>query len=249
MNISNARSEYHQTNPFQLKLFKKGIFWILLNEESFFIAKYFSLKITPHDKQHVKVGFPLSSQKRWLGELEKHGLGYVLIDKYQTPDGETKRKIIDQIPGKYYNTLLQINLQEYELTRQRILWLGRIWLEEKQQRNFLLKDKIEEMYLIVSQRLIKMPKIERRYFREKIERIMIDVLWDVYEYMYFPTKRRESIKRIQESIFVVREYTRFLYSMGKIKNDTVFLNAGEKWVEILKIVKTLENKEEIDKSQ
>ena len=121
MNISNARSEYHQTNPFQLKLFKKGIFWILLNEESFFIAKYFSLKITPHDKQHVKVGFPLSSQKRWLGELEKHGLGYVLIDKYQTPDGETKRKIIDQIPGKYYNTLLQINLQEYELTRQRIL--------------------------------------------------------------------------------------------------------------------------------
>jgi len=46
-------------------------------------------------------------------------------------------------------------------------------LEEKAQSNFLLKDKIEELYLIISQWLIKMPKIERRYFREKIEKMFI----------------------------------------------------------------------------
>jgi hypothetical protein len=115
-------------------------------------------------------------------------------------------------------------------------------LEEKQQKNFLLKDKIEEMYMIVSQRLIAMPKIERRYFREKIEKLFMEMLTEVYEFMYIPEERGKHISEIIKHCMIIREMTRFLYKMGKIKNDSAFLQTGEKRVEILKITKTIKQK-------
>jgi len=242
MKISKAWEIFHEKYPFQLKIFKKWIFWILLDYEAFFVAKYVCMKLTPHDKQHIKVWFPISSEKKRLGELQKKWLGYILIDKMQDPSGEVIRYSKENISGKYYNTLLQINLEDYELTKQRILWLWKLWLEEQQPKTFLLKDKIEDLYLIISQRLIKMPKIERRYFREKIEKMMINLLGYIYEYMYIPATRSTTIKKISESSLIIREYTRFLYKLGKIKNDNVFLDTGEKWLEIMKITKTLQNK-------
>jgi hypothetical protein len=89
-----------------------------------------------------------------------------------------------------------------------------------------------------------MPKIERRYFREKIETMYMGLLGLVYEYMYVPQTRADTIKKINQHCLILREYTRFLYKLGKIKNDTVFLDAGEKWLEIMKITKTLQNKHE-----
>lgn len=87
-----------------------------------------------------------------------------------------------------------------------------------------------------------MPKIERRYFREKIEKMMINLLGYLYEYMYIPATRSNTIKKISESSLIIREYTRFLYKLGKIKNDNVFLDTGEKRLEVMKITKTLQNK-------
>jgi hypothetical protein len=55
MKISKAWEIFHEKHPFQLKIFKKGIFWIFLDQEAFFVAKYLSMKLTPHDKQHIKV--------------------------------------------------------------------------------------------------------------------------------------------------------------------------------------------------
>lgn len=71
MKISKAWEYFHEQHPFELKIFKKGIFWILLDHEAFFVAKYLSMKLTPHDKQHIKVGFPMSSQLRRLDEFKK----------------------------------------------------------------------------------------------------------------------------------------------------------------------------------
>jgi len=86
-------------------------------------------------------------------------------------------------------------------------------LEEKTQSNFLLKDKIEELYITISQWLIKMPKIERRYFREKIEKMFMDLLSSVYEFMYFPSKRVSSIENIIQLSMIIREMTRFLHKL------------------------------------
>lgn len=88
-----------------------------------------------------------------------------------------------------------------------------------------------------------MPKIERRYFREKIEKMFMELLSNVYEFMYFPSKRVSSIENIIQLSMIIREMTRFLYKLGKIHNDNVFLQTGEKWVEVLKITKSIQQKQ------
>jgi hypothetical protein len=77
--------------------------------------------------------------------------------------------------------------------------------------------------MIVSQWLIKMPKIERRYFREKIEKLFMDLLVSVYQFMYIKSLRKALINDIINFCLVIREMTRFLYKIGKIKNDNAFL--------------------------
>lgn len=52
--------------PNKLKIFKKWIFWILLEEEAFFISKYFSFKITVLDKNTIKIWFPDRSKQKCL---------------------------------------------------------------------------------------------------------------------------------------------------------------------------------------
>jgi hypothetical protein len=241
MKIIKARADMHQQYPFQLKFFKKGMFWVLLEEEAFFASKHFSLKLTPHDKHHIKIGFPVSAENNRFWKFENAWLWYVLIENIQKIADKT-RQVTKSVPWKYFNILYQINLEDYQLTKERILWLSSLNLEEKQQKNFLLKDKIEEMYLIISQRLIKMPKIERRYFREKIEKMMMNMLALIYEFMYSTQTRKESIDQIMQQSLIVREFTRFLYKLGKIKNDNVYLDTAGKREEILKITKTLQNK-------
>ena len=43
-------------------------------------------------------------------------------------------------------------------------------------------------------------------------------------------------------MLVAREFTRFLYKSSKIMKDGFYLDVGERWIEVLKIVKTLRNK-------
>lgn len=242
MKICAVYDEYQKTHPRTLKIIKKWIFWILLDHEAFFVAKYFSMKITKHDRQHIKVGFPISSQHHRLEQFANHGLWYLLIDK-SSVGPEQSYQIINQHKGVSYQKIHPIDLQDYEITKNRILWLYKLGLEEKIQSNFLLKDKIEELYIIISQWLIKMPKIERRYFREKIEKMFMELLSNVYEFMYFPSKRVASIENIIQLSMIIREMTRFLYKLGKIHNDNAFLQTWEKWVEVLKITKSIQQKQ------
>lgn len=226
----------------KLKIIKKWIFRILLDQEAFFVAKYFNMKLTQHDKNHIKVWFPVSSSKNWLDLFASKWLWYVLIDKTKDELGNINYIVSKNFRWNYYNRIFQIDLEDYELTKSRILWLFKFWLEEKKEQNFLLKDKIEELYMIVSQWLIKMPKIERRYFREKIEKLFMDLLVSVYQFMYIKSLRKALINDIINFCLVIREMTRFLYKIGKIKNDNAFLQTWERRVEILKITKTIQQK-------
>jgi hypothetical protein len=48
----------------------------------------------------------------------------------------------------------------------------------------LLKDKVEDVYIIFLDLLLKLPKKERYFLREKIERLFLDILEKLYFYMY-----------------------------------------------------------------
>jgi len=234
--------DFYQDNilkyPNKLKIFKKWIFWILLEEEAFFMSKYFSFKMTSLDKNTIKIWFPDSSKNKYLWLLDEKNIWYVLIDKKE--DNFIVNFCSDW--KKYYNSFYNINLEDFSLTKQRILWLNKIWFEEKNEKNFLLKDKIEDIYIIVVDLLLKLPKKERYFFREKIERLFLDLFEQVYNYMYNIWDRKNLIESIFNKSIILREFFRLLYKIWKIKNDNIYLNLWDKWIEVLKICKWIKEK-------
>ncbi|MDR1945037.1 MAG: hypothetical protein LBQ59_02935 [Candidatus Peribacteria bacterium] len=48
----------------------------------------------------------------------------------------------------------------------------------------MLKDKVEDVYIIIFDLLLRLPRKERYFIRERIERLFLDVFEDIYSYMY-----------------------------------------------------------------
>ena len=234
MKIIDSWYELDKKYQNKLKIIKKWIFWILLNEEAFFMSKYFNMKITVLDKQNIKVWFPDLSKNKWLKLLENLWLWYVLSCVNQN---------IEVVKNwNYYNKIYNLNLSDYNITKDRILWLNKFKLEDKNENNFLLKDKFEIIYTDFIDLLMKLPKKERYFLRESIERLFIETLKQIYNYMYNIWNRKEIIKNIFSNVMIIREFTRFLYKIGKIQNDNIFMDLASRLVDILKICKWIENK-------
>lgn len=233
MKIKNMYLVLSKKYSNSIKIIKKWIFWIALDEEAYFMAKTFHLKITKLDKETIKVWFPDTSKTKWLNIFKNNNLAYILINKVLD-----NYEIVDIQKWSY----IKYNLEDYELTKDRILSLKKLDIEEKNEKNFLLKDKLEHIYLLTSELLLKLPKKERYYFRDKIEKVFMDLLFDVYSYMYNLWDRKILIGEIFKKSLILREYGRFLYKLWKIKNDTVFLDIWDKWTEVLKICKGIQNK-------
>lgn len=232
-------SEYYNkiADKQELKIFKKWIFWILLNEEAFFMAKHFNMKITKLDKENIKIWFPDSSKNKWLEILKNKNIWYILIER------ENDNFIEKQVnKWNHFSSIFKINIEDYLLTRDRILNLNKLNLEDKNEKNFLLKEKLEDIYMISSGLLMRLPKKERYYFREKFERLFMDLLEYVYKYMYNLEDRKVIIEKIFSVSIILREYFRFFYKIWVIKNDNVFIDLWDRWLEILKICKGIRNK-------
>lgn len=220
-----------------IKIVKKWIFWVILNEEAFFFSKYFNMKLTVLDTKTIKVWFPDWSKNKWINILEENNISYILFEKIN--GGYNKTKIF---ASKQFSSIYKIDLEDYNFTKNRLLWLNKIWLEDKNEHNFLLKDKLEDIYMILLELLLKLPKKERYFFREKIEKQFLDLFEQVYIYMYNLWDRKIIIKNIFNITMILREFTRFLYKLWKIKNDNVYLDLWDKWIEILKICKGIMKK-------
>ena len=54
----------------KLRIIKKWIFWVILNEEAFFISKIFHFKLTKLDKETIKIWFPDWSKDKWIEVLK-----------------------------------------------------------------------------------------------------------------------------------------------------------------------------------
>lgn len=227
----NSQSEKYNS---YLKIVKKWIFWILLNEDAFYIHKKFNLKLTILDKVSIKVWFPDSSKDKWLNNFNEKWISYILFEK--------ENDIFIKKQEYKWKTNFKIDLEDYNLTRDRILWLDKIWLEQKNEKNFLLKDKLEDIYIILNELLLKLPKKQRYFFREKIERLFLDLFEEVYKYMFDLTDRKIVIQDIFNKTLILREFTRFLYKQWKIQNDNIYLDLWDKWLEVIKISKSIINK-------
>lgn len=237
MKIKDIYTELQDKYKWKLKIFKKWIFWILLEEEAFFMSKVFHFKITSLDKNTIKIWFPDQSKNKWLKFLDEKNISYVLIEKNLNDFWVIHIKKWDS-----YQDIFRVDLEDFELTKQRVLWLKKLDLEDKNEKNFLLQNKIEDLYIILSKLLIKLPKKERFYFRDKLEKIFLDTLELVYRYKYNLWDRSSLIELIFSNSIILREYCRMLYNLSIINNDNIYLDIWEKWVEILKICKWIKNR-------
>ncbi len=78
---------------------------------------------------------------------------------------------------------MSYDIEDYLLTSTRILEKD-ITRKEEKTKNFLLKDKLEELFCLLQEILLRLPKKERYFLREKIERNFLELLEKVYQYMY-----------------------------------------------------------------
>jgi hypothetical protein len=227
-------SEYHASvlavrYPRHLKCVRKGAFYILLSEEAFFLSEKFSFRLTPLDRSTVRVGFPANSLEKWKRAFFDAGWAFVL----------SRGDECEEFPGTYPLAGNPVDAEAYSLVRARILRLGSVGLEDRETKKFLLKERAEELFLITNGFLMKIPKKERYFLREKIERSMIGILDSIYRYSYLVSERPRLAESVFAEILVFREFVRLVRHMGHLGKDAVYLDVSERCVEMLKIAKAL----------
>lgn len=84
-----------------------------------------------------------------------------------------------------------------------------------------------------------MPKKERFYFREKSERLMLDILEDVYRYAYDTQSRPETATRLSINVLVFREFLRLAFDAEMGIPAGTYLSIGRDLLSALKILKAL----------
>lgn len=213
------------------KFFKKWNFFILLDEEAFCFSKLFSFKLTWLGKNHIKIGFPCSSKEKWSEKLKKADYSFVIFDN--------ESKVLSEYEWKIS---FNVDISDYMIAFKRILTLDKLDIEDEKQKNFLLKQKLEDIYKKMSFFIMKFPKKERFYLREKIEKQMIDILHDTYIFAYEPKSRKDKSKDIFQKLLILRDFFRLAYNISNHLKDTVYLDLSNDLIEVLKITKTLINK-------
>jgi hypothetical protein len=132
MKIKDFINSLEKDYDFKLKIIKKWIFWILINEDAFFFSNFFHLKITILDKQTIKVWFPDGSKQKWLSILKQNNLAYTLYEKEDWVYKEIWKNLWIR-----YTDIFKFDLEDYNLTKERILWLNKVWFEEKKEKKIL----------------------------------------------------------------------------------------------------------------
>jgi len=234
MKISQIYEELKSTHPKSLKIIQKWAFCVFVNSESFAISKRYNLKLTKLDRDSIKAWVPITALDKWLDIFIKDGLSFVLIWK--------EKEILRYQAGKYLLDISHIDIEDYKLTKERILWLNKLWFETKNIPNFLLEQKLQKLYILSLDLLLRLPKKERYFFREKIERLFLDTFEIVFKYKYNLWERTIFITEIFNNTLLLKEFFRMFYNIWKIKWDIFFLDIWDKFIEILKICKSIKSK-------
>ena len=154
---------------------------------------------------------------------------------------EKEGEISDCFEGVKY---ISVNMEDYMLKRERILSLKSIGLFETEQKDFLLKQKTEQLYRLMILHTMKLPKKERFYIREKIERHLLGMLEHIYAFMYQKTERKALVELLFSEAMILREFLRLLHEIGHSLGESIYMDLSNRIVEILKILKRLKGKYE-----
>ena len=231
MKISQFFLSLQNSDTRYLSILERGGFYILLREDAFFFAKRYSFKLTKLDSSSIKVWFPKTVKQKWLKKLRGDAISYKVYRKH----GES----FSLEESYLWSVEIRYDIEDYLLTCSRILE-GQRDMKQEKTHNFLLKDKCEELFQLLQEILLRLPKKERYFIREKIERNFLELLETVYRYMYEKHKRPILAWELMSQTLVLREYTRFLSQSGRLKSDAVYLYLWERFTEILKIIKDLQ---------
>ena len=234
MKISEFYEKLKSTYPKSLKIIQKWAFCIFVNSESFAVSKRYNLKLTKLDRNSIKAGIPMTALDKWLNIFIKDELSFVFIWKDE--------QVLKYQKWKYILDIFHINIEDYKLTKDRILWLNKFSLEEKSISNFLLEQKLQDLYILSLSLLLRLQKKERYFFREKIERLFPDTFELVFSYKYNLWDRNYLINNIFNNILLLKDFFKILYNIWKIKWDIFYLDIWDRFIEILKICKWIKNK-------
>ncbi len=234
MKISEFYEKLKSTYPKSLKIIQKWAFCIFINSESFAISKRYNIKLTKLDRNSIKAGIPMTALDKWLNIFIKDELSFVFIWKDE--------QVLKYQNWKYILDIFHINIEDYKLTKDRILWLNKFSLEEKSISNFLLEQKLQDLYILSLSLLLRLQKKERYFFREKIERLFLDTFELVFTYKYNLWDRNYIISKIFNNILLLKDFFKILYNIWKIKWDIFYLDIWDRFIEILKICKWIKNK-------
>lgn len=234
MKLSVLYEDLKSSYPKSLKIIQKWAFCIFINSESFALSKRYNLKLTKLDRDSIKAWVPVTALDKWLDIFIKDELSFVLIWK--------DKEVLKYQTGKYLLDIFHINIEDYKLTKERILWLNKLSLEEKSVPNFLLEQKLQDVYILSLDLLLRLPKKQRYFFREKIERLFFDTFELVFKYKYNLWERNIFITEIFNNTLLLKEFFRMFYNTWKIKWDIFYLDIWDKFIEILKICKSVKNK-------
>ena len=197
MKISEFYENLKSTYPKSLKIIQKWAFCIFINSESFAISKRYNLKLTKLDRNSIKAGIPITALDKWLNIFIKDELSFVFIWKDE--------QVLKYQNWKYILDTFHINIEDYKLTKDRILWLNKFSLEEKSISNFLLEQKLQDLYILSSSLLLRLQKKERYFFREKKERLFLDTFELVFTYKYNLWDRNYLISNIFNNILLIKQ--------------------------------------------
>jgi hypothetical protein len=106
-------------------------------------------------------------------------------------------------------------------------------------KDFQLKAILEKAYRDFQAAAVRMPKKERFYFREKSERLMLEILEDTYRYSYDTNARVETATRLSINVLVFREFLRLAFDAEMGIPAGTYLSIGRDLLSALKILKAL----------
>lgn len=75
-------SKLKQKNPQTIYLFKSGIFYLALNEDSQTLSNILGLKITHLNESVTKCGFPVSRIEHYINLLNANHINFQIVDSY-----------------------------------------------------------------------------------------------------------------------------------------------------------------------
>ena len=176
-----------------------------MEEEAFAVSERYGVELTKLAAGTLKAGFPVSRKAAWESRFRNDGVRAAFFE----PDGA----LLSRVEG---SAEPPFDAEAFARTKEAFFLVGSFSLNEAPTpaRDFQLKTVLERAYRDFQGAAVRMPKKERFYFREKSERLMLDILEDAYRYAYDPRSRTETAAKLSVSVLVFREFLRLAFDSG-----------------------------------